>query len=74
MIANERASRANVPSEVKGSATAEDVRKVVPSYPDAKVKNLVELMKGSASSVEVGRFCTVSVDKAGVLNAQVFFD
>ncbi|MDQ1835133.1 hypothetical protein, partial [Massilia scottii] len=62
------------PQEVKGNATADDVRKIVPSYSDAKVNELVELMKGSTSSVEVGRLCAVSGENACIVNAQVFFD
>ncbi|WP_317201337.1 hypothetical protein [Janthinobacterium sp.] len=62
------------PQVVRGDATAEDVRKLVPSFSNEKVNQLVDLMKGSTMPVEVARLCTISVEKNAVLKAQVFFE
>lgn len=62
------------PQSLAGNATAEEVRKVLPSYSDARVNALVALMKSSIMGVEVGRLCTIKEGRKIVMQAQVFFE
>ncbi len=62
------------PQEVAPNASAEDIQRVLPGYPAAKTRDLVALMAGSPSGVELGRLCKATVDGAPVLTVQVIFD
>lgn len=62
------------PQEIRGNASEEEVRKTMPSYTEEKVKEIVDLMKGSTMSIEAARLCTIDVDHAPVLKALVLFD
>jgi hypothetical protein len=62
------------PQLIKGNATADEVHNTVPTYSDSKVKDMVELMKGSELPVEVGRLCAVRSADDIVMKAQVFFE
>jgi hypothetical protein len=62
------------PLLVKGDATADEIKTLLPSYSSSKVKELADLMKGSKTPVEVARNCVIDIDKSPALKAQVFFD
>lgn len=62
------------PQNIRGNATAEDVRKIVPAYSEAQVNRTVELMKGSALPIEVGRMCVVTSGADTLMRVQVFFE
>ena len=62
------------PQLIKGNATPDDVRKIVPTYSDSKVKEMVELMAGSSLPVEVGRLCAIRSTEELLMKVQVFFE
>lgn len=55
-------------------ATAEDIRKVVPSYPNDKVNEIAELMAASRMPIEIARLCLITVADVETMKVQVFFD
>ena len=62
------------PQIIQRNATADDVRKTVPTYSDSKVEQMVKLMKRSVLPVEVGRLCAAMSADRIIMKAQVFFE
>lgn len=62
------------PQNIRGDATADEVRKIVPAYSEAKVNKTVELMRGSIMPIEVGRMCSVTSGADSLMKVHVFFD
>jgi hypothetical protein len=62
------------PQHIRGDASAEEVRKIVPAYSDAKVNKTVELMQGAIMPIEVGRMCSLTSGADSLMKVQVFFE